>query len=78
MLKHADIAMYNVKGMGRNNFQAYVAVPEESHQQCLSLETKLRVAERTRECHRQEPDCEHRRCSAAGDWPPCDRAHGHL
>ena len=49
MLKHADIAMYNVKGMGRNNFQAYVAVPEESHQQRLSLETKLRVAERNNE-----------------------------
>jgi len=49
MLKHADIAMYNVKGMGRNNFQAYVAVPEESHQQRLSLESKLRVAERNNE-----------------------------
>ena len=49
MLKHADIAMYNVKGMGRNSFQAYVAVPEESHQQRLSLETKLRVAERNNE-----------------------------
>lgn len=49
LLKHADIAMYNVKGMGRNNYQAYVAVPEESHQQRLSLETKLRVAERNNE-----------------------------
>ncbi len=49
LLMHADIAMYNAKGMGRNNFQTYVAVPEESHQQRLALETKLRVAERNGE-----------------------------
>ncbi|MBK8286260.1 MAG: sensor domain-containing diguanylate cyclase [Ahniella sp.] len=36
LLMHADIAMYNAKGMGRNNFQTYVAVPEESHQQRLA------------------------------------------
>jgi diguanylate cyclase (GGDEF)-like protein/PAS domain S-box-containing protein len=46
LLKYSDIAMYSAKGMGRNNFQAYVAVPEESHQQRLELESKLRVAER--------------------------------
>jgi diguanylate cyclase (GGDEF)-like protein len=47
--KHADVAMYSAKGMGRNNFQAYVAVPEESHQQRLALEAKLRLAERNGE-----------------------------
>ena len=46
LLKFADIAMYSAKGMGRNNFQAYVAVPEESHQQRLELESKLRQAEK--------------------------------
>lgn len=49
LLRHADIAMYNVKGMGRNNYQAYVAMPEESHQQRLALEAKLRLAERNGE-----------------------------
>jgi len=49
LLQHADVAMYNAKGMGRNTFQAYVAVPEESHQQRLALEAKLRVAERNGE-----------------------------
>ena len=49
LVKHADIAMYNAKGMGRNNYQAYVAVPEEQHQQRIELESKLRVAERNDE-----------------------------
>ena len=49
LLKHADVAMYSAKGMGRNNYQAFVAVPEESHQQRIALETKLRVAERNGE-----------------------------
>jgi len=49
LLKHADVAMYSAKGMGRNNFQANVAVPEESHQQRLALEAKLRQAERNGE-----------------------------
>ena len=49
LLKHADVAMYSAKGMGRNNFQAYVAVPEESHQQRLALESKLRQAEKNGE-----------------------------
>ena len=49
LLKHADVAMYSAKGMGRNNFQTYVAVPEESHQQRLALESKLRVAEKNAE-----------------------------
>lgn len=49
LLKHADVAMYSAKGLGRNTYQAYVAVPEESHRQRLDLETKLRVAERNEE-----------------------------
>ena len=49
LLKHADVAMYSAKGMGRNNFQTYVAVPEESHQQRLALEAKLRNAEKNGE-----------------------------
>jgi diguanylate cyclase (GGDEF)-like protein len=49
LLKHADVAMYSAKGMGRNTYQAYVAVPEESHRQRLDLEAKLRVAERNNE-----------------------------
>jgi len=49
LLKHADVAMYSAKGMGRNNFQTYVAVPEESHQQRMALETKLRNAEKNGE-----------------------------
>ncbi len=49
MLQHADVAMYSAKGMGRNTFQTYVAVPEESHQQRLALEAKLRMAERNNE-----------------------------
>lgn len=49
LLKYADVAMYSAKGMGRNNFQAYVAVPEESHRQRLALEAKLRQAEKNGE-----------------------------
>jgi diguanylate cyclase (GGDEF)-like protein/PAS domain S-box-containing protein len=49
LLQHADVAMYSAKGMGRNTFQSYVAVPEESHQQRLALEAKLRQAERNNE-----------------------------
>jgi diguanylate cyclase (GGDEF)-like protein/PAS domain S-box-containing protein len=49
LLQHADVAMYSAKGMGRNTYQTYVAVPEESHQQRLALEAKLRMAERNNE-----------------------------
>jgi EAL domain-containing protein (putative c-di-GMP-specific phosphodiesterase class I) len=41
--------MYNAKGRGRNNYQAYVAVPEEQHQQRVELEARLRMAERNDE-----------------------------
>ena len=49
LLKCADVAMYSAKGLGRNNFQAYVAAPEESHRQRLALEAKLRQAEKNGE-----------------------------
>ncbi len=45
LVKHADVAMYNAKGLGRNNYQAYVAVPEEQHRQRIDLEARLRMAE---------------------------------
>jgi len=45
LIKHADQAMYNAKGLGRNTYQSYVSMPEESHQQKLLLESKLRQAE---------------------------------
>ena len=45
LLKCSDIAMYNAKGMGRNNFQVYQAVQEESSQQRIALEGNLRKAE---------------------------------
>ncbi|MGA8276676.1 MAG: EAL domain-containing protein [Rhodanobacteraceae bacterium] len=49
LLKQADIAMYAAKRMGRNNFQVYVAEPEEAEQQRLALETKLLRAEKNAE-----------------------------
>ncbi|HEX7340298.1 MAG TPA: EAL domain-containing protein [Rhodanobacteraceae bacterium] len=49
LLKHADVAMYSAKGKGRNGYQVYVAQSEESHQQRVALESKLRQAERNGE-----------------------------
>lgn len=49
LVKHADIAMYNAKAMGRNNFQTFVAVAEEGPQQKLVLEAKLRSAQANNE-----------------------------
>ncbi|HWG11081.1 MAG TPA: bifunctional diguanylate cyclase/phosphodiesterase [Rhodanobacteraceae bacterium] len=45
LVKRADVAMYNAKAMGRNNYQAYVTVPEEQHSQRIELEARLRMAE---------------------------------
>lgn len=45
LLKYADVAMYTAKGIGRNKFQAYVAVPDDAHQQRVLLESKLHLAE---------------------------------
>ncbi|MEM9183384.1 MAG: EAL domain-containing protein [Pseudomonadota bacterium] len=49
LIKCADVAMYSAKGLGRNNAQAYVDQPTESHQQKLVLESKLRQAESNNE-----------------------------
>lgn len=49
LLKHADVAMYNAKGRGRNGYQEYVAMPDKSHQQRVALESKLRQAEKNGE-----------------------------
>ncbi|MEM9302069.1 MAG: EAL domain-containing protein [Pseudomonadota bacterium] len=45
LLRHADLAMYGAKGMGRNTFQHFVEQPNESDQQKLQLEASLRRAE---------------------------------
>lgn len=49
LVKHAGKATTQAKGMGRHTYQSYVGVPEESHQQKLLLESKLRSAEKNDE-----------------------------
>lgn len=49
LIKHADQAMYNAKGLGRNTFQTYVSAGEESQQQKILLEAKLRKAQENNE-----------------------------
>lgn len=49
LIKHATQATGEAKGMGRHTYQSFVGVPEESHQQKLLLEAKLRSAERNNE-----------------------------
>jgi len=44
LLKHADIAMYDAKQEGRNNFQLYSDAAHAKSSEKLSLETKLRRA----------------------------------
>jgi diguanylate cyclase (GGDEF)-like protein len=49
LLKQADMAMYAAKDLGRNTYQAYVAMPEESSRQRLALEARLHRAEQNGE-----------------------------
>lgn len=49
LIKNASHATSEAKGMGRHTYQSFVGVPEESHQQKLVLESKLRSAERNNE-----------------------------
>lgn len=49
LLKQADMAMYAAKDLGRNTWQAYVAMPEESSRQRLALEARLHRAEQNDE-----------------------------
>jgi diguanylate cyclase (GGDEF)-like protein len=49
LLRRADSAMYNAKGLGRNRFYAYQAEKEESQHQRIALESKLRSAQKNGE-----------------------------
>lgn len=44
LIKNADIAMYNTKARGRNNFQFYLATMNVLFSEHLSLENKMRKA----------------------------------
>lgn len=44
LLKHADVAMYYAKDLGRNNFQFFIAEMNEKAQMQLAKETQLRQA----------------------------------
>lgn len=44
LLKHADVAMYHAKDLGRNNFQFFIAEMNEKAQMQLAKETQLRQA----------------------------------
>jgi diguanylate cyclase (GGDEF)-like protein len=45
LIKYADMAMYSVKGQGRNNVKAFGSVPDDAHRQRLEMESRLREAE---------------------------------
>ncbi|HJP99153.1 MAG TPA: EAL domain-containing protein [Rhodanobacteraceae bacterium] len=45
LIRHADMAMYNAKGQGRNQVQAFGSAPGEAHRQRLEMESRLRDAE---------------------------------
>lgn len=49
LIRRADAAMYSAKNLGRNRFQMYLAEKEESQQQRIALEAKLRQAEKNGE-----------------------------
>ena len=44
LLKHADVAMYHAKDLGRNNFQFFIAEMNEKAHMQLAKETQLRQA----------------------------------
>ena len=44
LIKHADIAMYHAKSVGKNNYQYFLASMNESMQKRMQLENKLRTA----------------------------------
>lgn len=44
LLKHADVAMYHAKDLGRNNFQFFIQEMNEKAQMQLAHETRLRGA----------------------------------
>lgn len=44
LLKHADVAMYHAKDLGRNNFQFFIQEMNEKAQMQLAKETRLRSA----------------------------------
>ncbi|MGH8114322.1 MAG: putative bifunctional diguanylate cyclase/phosphodiesterase, partial [Rhodanobacteraceae bacterium] len=59
LIKHADMAMYSVKGNGRNNVQAFGNVPGEAHRQRMEMESRLRKAEANGElCVHYHPQIE--------------------
>lgn len=45
LIRHADMAMYNAKGQGRNQVQAFGNAPGEAHRQRMEMEARLRDAE---------------------------------
>lgn len=49
LIQRADSAMYSAKGLGRNRYHSYKAEAGKSQQQRLSLESKLRHAEKNNE-----------------------------
>lgn len=49
LIRRADAAMYSAKNLGRNRYQMYLAEKEESQQQRIALEAKLRQAEKNGE-----------------------------
>lgn len=56
LIRHADMAMYNAKGQGRNQVQAFGNAPGEAHRQRLEMESRLRDAEANRElCVHYQP-----------------------
>lgn len=49
LMKHADVAMYDAKAKGRNNYQFFSQAMNAKAQERLSIETFLRMAQRRNE-----------------------------